>query len=624
MIELRNKRVLVVGLARTGEAVAFRLAREGAIVTVTDLRPPSSFGDMLHKLMDQKIGMELGVHREETFLKQDLIVVSPGVPWDLPQLEAARRRKILIVPEVEAASWFFQGTLVGITGTNGKTTTTTLLGKMLEASGFTTFVVGNIGIPLISAVDLFSSDSIVVAELSSFQLEAIQKFRPHIAVLLNITENHLDRHGTFEAYVSAKAQIFRNQQADDYAILNADDPTVVGLAPAIASRKVFFSTSQDLPEGILLSRGRILYRVGHLERMLMEEREIRLRGKFNLQNVMAAAAVACVLGADFKSIRSAAREFTGVEHRLEYVQTLRGVDFYNDSKATSVDAAAKALSTFEGGVHLILGGKDKGAPYTPLKPLIEQRVKSVYLIGAAAEKIAADLQGVDLQYAGDLEKAVKMAFARAVSGDTVLLSPACASYDQFRDFEERGRAFKEIVHRLAAELQAPQAWAPPSASQAAPLEPQAGESEPSSRSGLNAESSSALQPVQNEPQVAALNDVKNEPFDQAFQAAPTRSFKATVESSPSEVPSEIPAPHEPAYIYEVGGEEIASAGEDYVQSEFGESADSGKELLLRPLETDSEPISPYEVTGGLEDETEKAQGASGGSITREKASSTKL
>ncbi len=624
MIELRNKRVLVVGLARTGQAVAFRLAREGAIVTVTDLRPPSAFGAMLHELMDRKIGMELGVHREETFLKQDLIVVSPGVPWDLPQLEAARRRKILIVPEVEAASWFFQGTLVGITGTNGKTTTTALLGKMLEASGYTTFAVGNIGIPLISAVDLFSVDSIVVAELSSFQLEAIQKFRPHIAALLNITENHLDRHRTFDAYVSAKAQIFRNQQADDYAILNADDPTVVGLAPAIASRKVFFSASQDLPEGVLLSRGRILYRVGHLERMLMEEREIKLRGKFNAQNVMAAAAAACVLGADFKSIRSAAREFTGVEHRLEYVQTLRGVDFYNDSKATSVDAAAKALSTFERGVHLILGGKDKGAPYTPLKPLIDQRVKSVYLIGAAAEKIAADLQGVDLQYAGDLEKAVEMAFARAVSGDTVLLSPACASYDQFRDFEERGRAFKEIVHRLAAEPRAMQAWAPPSASQASPLEPEAGESKPSSGSELDAGNSSALQSVRSESLSPAPNDAENEPFDHAFQAAPARSFGAIVEASPSEAPSETPAPHEPAYIYEVGGGEIISSGEDYVQPEFDESGDSGKALPLRPLEADSEPISPYEVTGSLEGDAGKSAGASEEGITREKASSTKL
>ncbi|HET7100932.1 MAG TPA: UDP-N-acetylmuramoyl-L-alanine--D-glutamate ligase, partial [Terriglobia bacterium] len=365
MMELRNKRVLVVGLARSGRAVASRLVREGAVVTVTDQRAPASFAPILHDLMEQKIGLELGVHREETFLNQDLIVVSPGVPWDLPALEAAREHRMMVVPEVEAASWFFQGTLVGITGTNGKTTTATLLGKMLEASEFSTFVAGNIGVPLISAVELFSPDSMVVAELSSFQLEAIQTFHPQVAVLLNITENHLDRHHTFDAYVSAKAQIFRNQQAEDYAVLNADDPTVMSLASAIASRKVFFSMEQDLPDGVLLSHGKILYRVGNLERTLLEQREIKLRGAFNVQNVMAACAAACVLGADFRAIRAAVREFTGVEHRLEYVRTVGGVDFYNDSKATSVDAAAKALSTFEQGVRLILGGKDKGAPYTP-------------------------------------------------------------------------------------------------------------------------------------------------------------------------------------------------------------------------------------------------------------------
>jgi UDP-N-acetylmuramoylalanine--D-glutamate ligase len=464
MMELRNRRVLVVGLARTGRAVAQRLRREGAIVTATDLRPPSSFGPMLQEMMDLRIGFELGMHREKTFLQQDLIVVSPGVPWHLPQLEAARRRRIPIVPEIEAASWFFQGTLVGITGTNGKTTTSTLLGKMLEASDFLTYVAGNIGVPLISAVDLFSPESIVVAELSSFQLEAIQQFRPQVAVLLNVSENHLDRHETFDAYVSAKAQIFRNQQPDDFAVLNADDPVVMSLAPVIASRKIFFSREQDLPEGVLLSKSRILYRVGHLERQLLAENEIRLRGGFNVENVMAAAAVACILGADFKAIRTAARDFAGVEHRLEFAKAVRGIEFYNDSKATSVDATAKALSTFERGVHLILGGKDKGAPYTPLRPLLEGRVKTVYLIGSAADRIAQDLAGADLQRAGDLKTAVQMAFSRAIPGDVVLLSPACASYDQFENFEQRGTCFKRLVDQLPQTLPVPALSANPYAS----------------------------------------------------------------------------------------------------------------------------------------------------------------
>lgn len=560
-MDLRNKRVLVVGLARTGRAVAQRLRREGAALTVTDLGPPSSFGPVLKELMDSHIGFELGAHREQTFLRQDLIVVSPGVPWRLPELEAARRRKIPIVPEVEAASWFFQGTLAGITGTNGKTTTTTLLGKMLEASEFTTYVAGNIGVPLISAVDFFSPESVVVAELSSFQLEAIRNFRPHVAVLLNIAENHLDRHETFAAYVSAKAQIFRNQQPGDFAVLNADDPVVMSLAPVIASRKVYFSRQQDLPEGVLLSHGRILYRVGHLERMLVEEREIKLRGSFNVQNVMAAAAAACVLGADFKAIRNVVREFTGVEHRLEFVKAVRGIDFYNDSKATSVDAAAKALSTFERGVHLILGGKHKGASYAPLKPLLDGRVKTVYLIGAAADRIAEDLAGADLEWAGDLKSAVRMAFARAIPGDVVLLSPACSSYDQFHDFEERGRAFKEFVNQLPNTIPVP----PRGAVQALPEEPAA---PPPALGGL----ATAI------PAPEVLPHVTEE------------AERAQVQVPPR------PAAHlEPDYIYELEAIETPPAAEtDDTVCEPDE--DPG--VRVRPgaeaLEGE-EPISPFEL-----------------------------
>lgn len=565
MIELRHKRVLVVGLARSGRAVAHRLAREGARVTVTDARPPASFGFAIKELMAQKIGLELGVHREETFVDQDLIVVSPGVPWDLPPLEAARRHKVTAVPEIEAASWFFNGTLVGITGTNGKTTTTTLLGRMLEASGFPSAVAGNIGVPLISAVEVFSPGSIVVAELSSFQLEAIQSFRPHVAVLLNITPNHLDRHHTFEAYVSAKAQIFRNQDATDCAILNADDPVVMGLAPAIASRKVFFSIDQDLPEGLLLSRGRVLYRVGNLERVLFEEKEIGLRGKFNTQNVMAAAAAACTLGADFKSIRDAVREFTGVEHRLEFVASIRGVDFYNDSKATSVDAAAKALSTFERGVHLILGGKDKGAPYAPLKELIEGRVKFVYLIGAAAEKIAAELGGANLIPSGDLETAVRKAMARAIPGDTVLLSPACSSYDQFKDFEQRGQAFKEAVRQLGSAGQA----------QALSLTSQAIQARP-------------------EDAFATANIPESSSPASAAHAIISADHGADL-AAPRQTEAPPPVPVEREYIYEVGGQEMAPVAEYRFDSAPTNAA-------AAPLIEEMEPVSPYEIVGRQPDE----------------------
>jgi UDP-N-acetylmuramoylalanine--D-glutamate ligase len=452
VIEVEGKRALVVGLACSGRAAARLLRRKGAMVMVTDSRPPASFQDEIPELTSLKIGLELGLHREETFLHQDLIVVSPGVPLDLPYLESARQHKIPIVPEIEVASWFLEGSMVGITGSNGKTTTTSLLGMMLASSGFRTFVGGNIGVPLISAVEQARKDTLLVAELSSFQLEAIQSFRPHVAVLLNLSQNHLDRHHSFEAYVGAKSRIFHNQTAGDYAILNADDPYVMNLAPAIPSQKIFFSRKLNLPDGVFVSNGHIIYRVGNLERILLEVGDVRLRGDFNVEDVLAASAAACVMGADFEAVRRAVRQFNGVEHRLEFVREIHHVDYYNDSKATSVDATAKALTAFNRGVHLILGGKDKGAPYTPLRPLLKDRVREALLIGAAADKIAKDLEGaVEIIHAGDLEAAVRRAFNLAVPGDTVLLAPACASYDQFQDFEERGRVFKELVERLAHE-----------------------------------------------------------------------------------------------------------------------------------------------------------------------------
>ena len=452
MTDVQGKRVLVVGLARTGLAAARVLAGRGAFVTVTDSRAPWELRADIRELLAHKIGMELGQHREESFLNQDLIVVSPGVIPEMPQLQAARQKGIPVVSEVEAASWFLESPIIGITGSNGKTTTTSLLGEILESSNFPAFVGGNIGVPLISAVGDVPRDAFVVTELSSFQLEAIQTFRPRVAVMLNITPNHLDRHPTLEAYVQAKAHIFKNQTADDYAILNADDPAVMKLATSIVARKMFFSRRKELPEGVFVADGHIYYRVGNLERLLLGTRDILLRGDFNVENVLAASAAACVLGADFEAIRRAIAAFRGVEHRLEFVREIHGIQFLNDSKATSVDATAKALSAFNRGVHLILGGKGKGAPYAPIRALLEGRVRAVYLIGAAAERIAQELRGaVELIHCGDLETATREAYAHAVSGDVVLLSPACASFDQFQDYEQRGRTFKKVVSQLALE-----------------------------------------------------------------------------------------------------------------------------------------------------------------------------
>lgn len=455
-MDVRGKRVLVVGLARSGRAAALCLSRRGAVVTVIDRKPPSAFQEIVPELVAQKIGLELGVQRAETFLQHDVIVVSPGVPLDLPELQAARERGIPVFPEVEVASWFLQDQrLLGVTGTNGKSTTTALLGRMLEASGFPTFVGGNIGVPLISAVDQLPAESLIVAELSSYQLEAIQEFHPHVAVLLNITSHHMDRHRTFEDYARAKAQIFRNQGPDDCAVLNVDDPAVMGLAPGIKSRRIFFG-KQNLPNGVFLCGDQIFYRVNHLERGLLRTRDVRLRGDFNLENVMAAAAAACAIGADFEAIRHAVRDFKGLPHRLEFVREVRGVDFYNDSKATSIDAACKALSAFDGGVHLILGGKDEGIPSGALGPWLKNRARDVYLIGETAERFARELSGAaELVAAGDLETAMRKGFSRALPGEVLLLAPACPSFDQFQDFEHRGRVFREIAERLAQEAPKP-------------------------------------------------------------------------------------------------------------------------------------------------------------------------
>ncbi len=452
-MNVEGKHILVVGLARSGLAAAQILARRGAVVTVTDRKPPGEFGDVLAGLLKDKVGLELGAQREETFLRHEAIVISPGVPWDLPELEAARQRNIPIYPEVEVATWFLEGTMVGVTGSNGKTTTTTLLGNMLSASGFPTFVGGNIGNALSSAVGHAQPGTKFVTELSSFQLEAIHDLHPQVAVMLNLSPNHLDRHPSLEAYAQAKRQIFRNQSDKDFAVLNADDPWVAGLGAEVRSRPVLFSRRRELSNGVFASAGKVFYRVRHLERLLFETRDVPVRGDFNLEDVLAATTAACVLGADFTAIRKAVREFKAVEHRLEFVREIQGVQFYNNSKATSVDATLKSLGAFERGVHLIMGGKDKGAPYTPLLPLIKNRVREILLIGAAAPMIAAQLSGsTDLVQAGDLAAAVNEAFAHSQPGDTVLLAPACSSFDQFKDYEQRGHVFKELVNRLDREV----------------------------------------------------------------------------------------------------------------------------------------------------------------------------
>jgi len=450
-MDLANKRVLVVGLGKSGVASALFLQARGAKVTVSDSKPQDQLGEEIPVLLDHGIAVETGGHGERTFRGQDLIVVSPGVPVDSPPLVQARALGEPVIGEIELASQFLPKNLVAITGSNGKTTTTTLAGEIIAGGGFSTAVGGNIGTPAISLVEQAMPDTVVVLEVSSFQLETIQTFRPKVAVVLNITPDHLDRHRTFEAYTNAKARIFENQQAQDFAVLNADDAASAGLASRTQAQVFWISRKKEVKQGAYVRDGRIFFRDPKGQHEIMQTSEIPLKGGHNVENVLAAVCVGAVMGCDAGSVAKAVRNFKAVEHRLEYVATIRGVEYYNDSKATNVDATIKALESFPANVHLILGGKDKDSDYTQLNDLLQQRVNRVYTIGAAAEKIESQIKGVEVDHSETLETALRRASAIAAAGDVVLLAPACASFDQFQNYEHRGRVFKEVVHTLAAE-----------------------------------------------------------------------------------------------------------------------------------------------------------------------------
>ncbi len=421
----------------------------GAKVTVSDAKSEAQLQNEIAALLDRGVSIETGRHGERTFRDQDLIVVSPGVPSDQPQLQHARTLGIPVIGEVELAFRFLQGKVIAITGSNGKTTTTTLVGEILAKSGKKTLVGGNIGTPVISLAGQSTPDSLVVLEISSFQLETIEQFRPWIAAILNITPDHLDRHRTFQAYVDAKARIFENQQASDFAVLNTDDPACVALKDKVKSSLCWFSRKHAVETGAYLKDDQIIFRQNGKEQAVLSRHDIQLQGAHNLENVLAAVSMSMITGCAAEQVRRAVAEFRAVEHRLELVATIHGVAFYNDSKATNVDATVKALESFPGKIHIILGGKDKGSDYSVLNPLLRERAKRAYLIGAAADKIASQIQGsAPLVRSGTLERAVRQAFESATSGEIVLLAPACASFDQFENYEHRGRVFKELVHSL--------------------------------------------------------------------------------------------------------------------------------------------------------------------------------
>jgi UDP-N-acetylmuramoylalanine--D-glutamate ligase len=447
-MELNGKRVLVVGLGKSGVASALFLKARGASVTVSDTKSGDELRNEIPVLLDHGITVESGGHGDRTFRGQDLIVVSPGVPVDAPPLVQARALGETVIGEVELAARFLPGPIVAITGSNGKTTTTTLVGEIMTAAGFPALVGGNIGTPAISLADHAKRDTVVVLEISSFQLETIQTFRPKVGVVLNVTPDHLDRHRTFEVYVEAKARIFENQQASDFAVLNADDPTCVAMAARTRAPVFWFSRQKEVQQGASVRDGNILFRDKTSQREIMQVSEIPLKGAHNLENVLAAVCASALMGCPPDKIRQAVCDFKAVEHRLEFVATIRGVDYYNDSKATNVDATIKALESFPANIHLILGGKDKGSDYGVLNDLLKQRVKRVYTIGAAAAKIESQVRDVEVVHAETLENAIRKANAVAEAGDVVLLAPACASFDQFKNYEHRGQMFKEIVRGL--------------------------------------------------------------------------------------------------------------------------------------------------------------------------------
>jgi len=441
-LQVAGANVVVVGLGLSGIAALELLRRKGAHVYATDIRPIEELPDIRKKLETWQVPFQ--PQSSETFESKDLIVLSPGVPADLPEIEQTRQRGVKVIGEVELASWYLQGRIIGITGSNGKTTTTALTGHILRESGIAVQVGGNIGCPPAAMVDSSRSEQWNVLELSSFQLETIDRFRADIAVALNVTPDHLDRHRTMERYVAAKQGLLRTQRREDPAILNADDPHCIVFG-ALKREPVWFSSSRAVTPGLYLDGDQIVFD----GQTLMPVRDVPLRGRHNLENVMAAAAAARLAGADLMAIAAGVRTFPGIEHRLEFVRVLNGVSFYNDSKATNVDATRKAIDAFAGRLWVILGGKDKGSSYAELRTPLAAKAKAVLLIGSGAETIFRQLgDAVTRIDCETLPSAVQEAWSRASRGDTVLLAPACASFDQFTDYQHRGRVFKEVVASL--------------------------------------------------------------------------------------------------------------------------------------------------------------------------------
>ena len=455
-MEVTGKKVLIIGAARSGIAAAKFLAERGAIVALNDEKPIEKWPESSLALIHRGVGLLPGEPPMWLLDQLDLVVVSPGVPSTIIPIRYAERAGAEVIGEVELAYRYLKGRIIAITGSNGKTTTTSLIGELLRDGGFNVQVGGNIGQALISMVESSREDGWTVAELSSFQLETIKHFHPTIAVGLNVTPNHMDRYENFNGYAAAKHRIFMNQTTADFAVLNSDDPTVSSWKSGLKAQVIEFSVRKELERGVFLKSDELIARTTENESVVLKTSEMKLRGLHNVENVAAAIAAGMAAGASLESMRETVKRFNPVEHRLEFVCELDGVKFYNDSKATSVDATLKALEAFAGEpgqVVLILGGRGKKAPYAPLAELVRTKVRKLVLIGEDAETIERELgQYANVERANDMHDAVNRSFAAAESGDIVLLAPACASFDMFESFEHRGTIFKGEVTKLMSDM----------------------------------------------------------------------------------------------------------------------------------------------------------------------------
>jgi len=444
--DVTGKRVTVVGAARSGLAAAELLAHRGARVTLSESSSEVPPGEALRAL---GVALEVGGHRTETFTNADLVVLSPGVPAEQPAIAAARARRIPVIAEIELAWRWLRGRVIAITGTKGKSTTTALTGRILETAGFTVTVGGNIGLPLSAQVGESTPETLHVVETSSFQLEQIHMFHPWIAVMTNFSPDHLDRHPTIDAYAAAKARIFENQNSGDWAVVNADDPIVLAMARRGRAPIRPFARRSEPAEGTALEHGWIVdRRAGRSERLVPLE-AIHLLGPHLIDDVMAAATVGVIAGAAPAAMTAAVESFRGLEHAMEFVADVDGVQFVNDSKATNVESALRSIESFETGLVPIIGGRFKGGDLSVLRAPLTERAKAVVAIGEARPLIREAFSGAVEVYEEDtLRAAIMRAFALAQPSGTVLLAPACASFDMFRDYAERGRRFKEEVYVL--------------------------------------------------------------------------------------------------------------------------------------------------------------------------------